>query len=154
MLYHTSNTFQSTASEISFDVLLMKLGMKEFLKYRDLQETELNELLCRRKLLIGGRRSQIQDGRTVEKTCRASTTFSPILRRLVSTQVLLCNKQLIIFLTFGVSQVTFAVTVAIKSYYVFLKKTKLLQVVQCYEIPEQLPREFKNLILQETKVIE
>ena len=57
MLYHTSNTFQSTASEISFDVLLMKLGMKEFLKYRDLQETELNELLCRRKPLIGGRRS-------------------------------------------------------------------------------------------------
>ena len=57
MLYHTNNTFQSTASEISFDVLLMKLGMKEFLKYRDLQETELKELLWRRKLLIGGSRS-------------------------------------------------------------------------------------------------
>ena len=35
----------------------MKLGMKEFLKYSDLQETELNELAGRRQLRIGGSRS-------------------------------------------------------------------------------------------------
>ena len=41
---------------------LMTLGMKEFLKYSDLQETVLNELTCQRELLIDGRRSQIWDG--------------------------------------------------------------------------------------------
>ena len=35
----------------------MKLGIKEFLKYSDLQETELNELKCRQELLVGGSRS-------------------------------------------------------------------------------------------------
>ena len=35
----------------------MKLGIKEFLKYSDLQETELNELTCRQELLVGGSRS-------------------------------------------------------------------------------------------------
>ena len=33
----------------------MKLGMKELLKYSDLQQTELNELTCWRELLIGGK---------------------------------------------------------------------------------------------------
>ena len=36
---------------------LVTLGMKELLKYSDLQETVLNELTCRRELLIGGSRS-------------------------------------------------------------------------------------------------
>ena len=35
----------------------MTLGMKEFLKYSDLQETKSNELTCRRELLNGGKRS-------------------------------------------------------------------------------------------------
>ena len=35
----------------------MNLGMKEFLKYSDLQETKLNELTCRPELLICGSRS-------------------------------------------------------------------------------------------------
>ena len=33
---------------------LMTSGMKEFLKYSDLRETILNELTCRRELLIDG----------------------------------------------------------------------------------------------------
>ena len=36
---------------------LMPFGMKEFLKYSDLQETILNELTFRRELLIDGSRS-------------------------------------------------------------------------------------------------
>ena len=35
----------------------MTLGMKEFLKYADLQETKLNELTCRWQLLKGGSKS-------------------------------------------------------------------------------------------------
>ena len=35
----------------------MTFGMKEFLKYSDLQETILKELTCRRELLIDGSRS-------------------------------------------------------------------------------------------------
>ena len=31
----------------------MAFGMKEFLKYSDVQETKLNELTCQRELLIG-----------------------------------------------------------------------------------------------------
>ena len=38
---------------------VMTLGMKEFLKYSDLQETILNKLTCRRELLIDGSGSQI-----------------------------------------------------------------------------------------------
>ena len=38
---------------------IMTLGMKEFLKYSDLQETILNKLTCRRELLIDGSGSQI-----------------------------------------------------------------------------------------------
>ena len=36
---------------------LVTLGMKEFLKYSDLQETVLNKLTCRQERLIGGNRS-------------------------------------------------------------------------------------------------
>ena len=32
----------------------MAFGMKEFLKYSDVQEAKLNELTCQRELLIGG----------------------------------------------------------------------------------------------------
>ena len=35
----------------------MTLGMKEFLKYSDLQETKLKELKCQRELLNGVKRS-------------------------------------------------------------------------------------------------
>ena len=36
---------------------LMILGMREFLKYSDVQKTVLNELTCRRELLIDGSNS-------------------------------------------------------------------------------------------------
>ena len=40
----------------------MTLGMKEFFKYSDPQETVLNELICRQELLIDGSKLQICDG--------------------------------------------------------------------------------------------
>ena len=38
---------------------LMTIGMKELLKYSDLQNAILNEVTCGRELLIDGNRSQI-----------------------------------------------------------------------------------------------
>ena len=38
---------------------LMTFGMKELLKYSDLQNTILNKVTCGRELLINGNRSQI-----------------------------------------------------------------------------------------------
>ena len=56
----------------------MKLGMKEFLKYSDLQEIELNELTCRWELLLVVVDHKYRMAEQLQKLYRASTTFSPI----------------------------------------------------------------------------
>ena len=57
---------------------LMTLGMKEFLKYSDLQETVLNELTCRRELLIIGVNHKCRVADQLKKLYRVSTIFSLI----------------------------------------------------------------------------
>ena len=57
----------------------MTLGMKEFLKYLDFQETVLNKFTCRRELLIGmvvNHKYRLAD--QLKKRFRVSTIFSPI----------------------------------------------------------------------------
>ena len=55
--------------------LLMTSGMKEFLKYSDLQETILNELTCQQKLLIDGSERMADQ---LKKFYRVSTIFYSI----------------------------------------------------------------------------
>ena len=64
IVYNFKNVLRNRLYEVELRIpgsnlfhSLITLGMKEFLKYLGLQETVLNELTCRRELLIDGCRS-------------------------------------------------------------------------------------------------